>query len=64
MIEAQETLLDVKVASFAHMKKTDREKFHKDLRKAAYPKLSDAPKESVTMESIVKRLTGMGVPNG
>ena len=45
VIEAQEILMQLKISDWPNMKDNDRQKFHRDLHRAAYPKT----KESVTL---------------
>lgn len=49
IIEAQEMIRAMNVADYPHMKKTNREKLHKQVYKSAFP---DQKKRSITTEDL------------
>jgi hypothetical protein len=58
MIEAQNMLLQMKIADYPNMKQGDRRKLFKSLHKQAYPELEDMPKEVVKAEDFALALLG------
>lgn len=52
-LEAQETLLALKIASFTKMKESDRKDFHKKIYRAAYPKEN---KRKMSLDELEARL--------
>lgn len=56
-IEAQNMLMQMRVADYPHLTKNDRTKSHKELWKLAYPKFSDADSDkSVSTRELAKIL--------
>lgn len=54
ILQAQEALIQMKIADYPNMKKADRQKLHKELHKKAYPKNGDGKK--LTTEELYKRV--------
>lgn len=63
VLEAQELLAELKIQDWPNMKKQDRQKFHKEIFKRAYPFewQNAAP---LKLEDVAKRLAGLSVPKG
>lgn len=57
VIEAQETLVRLQVASYAHMKPDDQRKLHRSLHEMAYPAIYRNP-VTLTAEQMAKLLHG------
>lgn len=55
MIEAQEQLKLMNALDFPNMKKSQRQKIHKDLHRLAYPS-SVKPKNYISIEDVQKML--------
>jgi hypothetical protein len=54
VIEAQETLLNLRIATFSNAKQGQRDRWHRELHKMAYPVVhSGAP---ITTEELSKRI--------
>jgi DNA-binding phage protein len=58
VIEAQNMLLQMKIADYPNMKNSERRKLFKTLHKQAYPDFDDLPKEIVRAEDFALALTG------
>lgn len=54
--------MQFQVSAFPQMKKQARTKLHKDITRLANPKLEDATEKEITMEAIVKSLSGSRIP--
>lgn len=57
VIEAQELLLQSRVASYPHLKESDREEWHHSMHQKAYPKTHD--ETALTTEELAQRLKGL-----
>lgn len=58
VIEAQNMLLQMKVADYPNMKKEDRKKLFKGLHSQAYPEMEDIKKPVVRAEDFALALMG------
>ena len=62
-IESQEILTRFKASDWPNLKKSDREKTHKQLHKSAYPfEWSNAA--PLTLGDAAKKLSGLAIPKG
>jgi hypothetical protein len=57
MIEAQEQLKQIQIADWPNMKKSSREKIHRDLHKKAFP---TKMKKSISVDDFKRILGGAG----
>jgi hypothetical protein len=57
VVEAQETLVQLQVASYAHMKPDDQRKLHRKLHEMAFPTVYEKP-VALTPEQMAKLLHG------
>jgi hypothetical protein len=55
IIEAQQTLIALKICDFPHMKKSDRQKWHRQLHKQAYP-ATWSPRNAMTNEDLARAI--------
>lgn len=55
MIEAQEALIQMRIADYPHLKKRDREKMHRSMHDVAYPRNRDSVKR-ITTDELAKRV--------
>lgn len=62
IVSAQEALLDIVVASYPHLKRSDQQSRHKDLVQKAYGLIEndDAPRSAASMAEFAKRLALRG----
>jgi hypothetical protein len=58
ILEARKALVDFQASGFPHATKSYRSKIHREMHKAAYPKLSES--EAVSTEQLAKFLAGLG----
>jgi hypothetical protein len=63
VIESQEILASFKAADWPNLKKSDRQKTHKDLHKMAYP-FEWSNSAPLSMADAAKRLSGLAIPRG
>lgn len=57
IVEAQETLVNMKVSSFPHMKKEDIDKTHRSIHRLAFPAIYEKPVE-ITPEHFARMING------
>jgi hypothetical protein len=56
VIEAQDTLMQLRTHDWPNMKKADRKKFHRKMHEMAYPQVHDD--EPLTTEQLAARIRG------
>lgn len=54
VLEAQMRLVDMNIADYPNMKKEDRRKFYRQMKKIAYP---ESIQSTVSFEDFIKRMT-------
>ena len=59
-IEAQEILVNLGIVTYPHMRKEDREEYHRKHYKIAYPDNFEKNNPSVTLAQLAKAMNNLG----
>ena len=59
VIEAQDTMIQMRIADYPMMKTHQRRDFHRSMVKKAYPKTFDPDRKPLTTEQLAERLGAM-----